>query len=86
MSRRARITLNPAPELEPETEPNQAAEAAPLPKNEAPTGNDFAAAADHPARPSAPAKGALNVGAIIKVIFAGLAVASLVLLWRNRRF
>jgi len=86
MSRRARITLNPAPEPDVETEPNQAREAEPLPKTEARTGNDFAAAANEPARPSAPAKGALNVGAIIKIVFAGLAAASLVLLWRNRRF
>ncbi|MEN8763374.1 MAG: hypothetical protein ABF290_13160 [Thiogranum sp.] len=83
MSKRARITLNP----EMETEPYQAtqAESVPLPDKEPPTHNGFTAAADKPSRPSLPAQRALNVGIIVKVVLAGLAVASLLLLWKNRR-
>jgi hypothetical protein len=83
MSKRARITLNP----EMETEPNQATQAksAPSPETESPAHNGFAAATNKPSRPSPPGKRALNVGTIVKVVFAGLAVASLVLLWKNRR-
>lgn len=85
MSRRARITLNPEAELDVETERNQATEAVQTPEAEARVRNDFAASADNRDRPSAPAKGTLSVGAILKVVFAGLAVAALVLLWKNRR-
>jgi len=83
MSRRARITLNP--EAEVDTEPNQDRVATPLPETETNTRDNFAAAADKPARPSAPASRTLSVGTIIKIVFAGLAVASLVMLWKNRR-
>jgi hypothetical protein len=83
MSKRARITLNP----EMETEPHQAtqAESAPSPGTESPGHNGFAAATDKRSRPPLPGKRALNVGTIVKVVFAGLAVTSLVLLWKNRR-
>ena len=81
MSKRASITLNP----EVETEPNLATETAPLPETEAHAYNGFAPAADKPARPPAAAQRALNIGTIVKLVFAGLAVASLVLLWKNRR-
>jgi len=85
MSKRARITLNPEPELEVESKQNQAAGATPSPETEARARKDFKANVDNPARPSAPAKGTLSVSGIAKVVFAGLAVAALVLLWKNRR-
>ena len=81
MSKRARITLNP----EVETETIQATEAAPLPETEPHAHNGFATAADNPARARAPVQRGLSIGTIVKLVFAGLAVASLVLLWKNRR-
>jgi len=81
MSKRARITLNP----EVETEPTPARETAPLPAAEAHVHNGFDAAADSPSKSSAPANRSLSIGAIVKVLFAGLAVAGLLLLWNNRR-
>ena len=84
MSKRARITLNPEPELEVESKPNQAAGATSSPETEARVHKD-SAAANNRDRPSAPAKGTLSVSGIAKVVLAGLAVAALVLLWKNRR-
>ena len=84
MSRRARITLNPEAELDIEPERNQATEAVQTPEAEARVHKDFAAANNRD-RPSAPAKGTLSVSGIAKVVLAGLAVAALVLLWKNRR-
>jgi hypothetical protein len=81
MSKRARITLEP----EEETKPEQAEEAAPLPETEPRAQNDHAAAEDYSSELSAPARKTPGVGTIFKVIFAGLAVASVVLLWKNRR-
>ena len=84
MSRRARITLNPEAELDVESERNQATKAVQTPEAEARVHKD-SAAANNRDRPSAPAKGTLSVSGIAKVVLAGLAVAALVLLWKNRR-
>ena len=83
MSRRARITLTPEPEVN--SEPNQATETAALPETEAHPHDGLSAAADNPASPSAPAKRSLSVGTIFKAALAGLAVASVLLLWKNRK-
>ena len=47
--------------------------------------NGFAVAEDDVPGQPAPARKALNPVTIAKVIFAGLAVVSVVLLWKNRR-
>ena len=83
MSRRGRITLSPEPEVE--TEPDKAKQTEPVPETRSQIRDDFAAAAEHPSSPSAPAKRALSAGTIFKVVIAGLAVASLIVLWKNRR-
>ncbi len=81
MSKRARITLN----AESETEPDGSKGAEPLPETGTPSRNGFRAAANKPSGPATPTRGSVGVGTIVKAVFAGLAVASLVLLWKNRR-
>lgn len=81
MSKRARITL----ESETETAAGQETGAEPFPENEPHTDDSHTAASDTPPRSPLPAGMALNRGTIVKAVFAGLAVVSLVLLWKNRR-
>lgn len=81
MSKRARITLN----SEMETGTDQETYAEPPPEAEPQVKNGFAVAGDDLPGQSVPARKALNPVTIAKVIFAGLAVVSVVLLWKNRR-
>ncbi|MGB5177163.1 MAG: hypothetical protein WBP44_00390 [Gammaproteobacteria bacterium] len=83
MSKRARITLEPAVD----SKPDQDTEATPQPKTEPDARDDFIPAADKSTGTSVASRWAavLNTGNLVKVVVVGLAAASIVLLWKNRR-
>ena len=59
--------------------------AEPLQDEEPQADDDMTAETDTPTGSPLPAGMSLNTGTIVKAVFAGLAVVSLVLLWKNRR-
>lgn len=81
MSKRARITLDP--EIASETD----ADTEPTPAKEAPdrTADDASGGMVPPPGSTPPRTSTLNVGRVIRFVVAGLAVASLVLLWLKKR-
>ena len=81
MSKRARITLTPEAAGEPEPQE----QAAPSPDTLTNTRSHFNAADDKRPEQPAPAGIALNTGTIVKAVIGGLAVVSMILLWKNRR-
>ena len=83
MSKRARITLNPAVD----SKPDQDTEASHPPKTEPDArDDDFASAADKSSGTSVASRwAALSTGNIVKAVVLGLAAVSIVLLWKNRR-
>lgn len=84
MSKRARITLKPEEDAEPKQDTETTAN--PLPETEPFAQNECTAAADTTPQPSNTSRGEmLTIGAVVKTVFAGLAVAAIVLLWKNRR-
>lgn len=82
MSKRGRITLEPEAGVEPTPE----TETTPLPEDKPDIQNRFDTAHDNISKTSHfPPGGLMTTGNLIKVVAAGLAVVSLVLLWKNRR-
>ena len=81
MSKRARITLSP----EAESEQERAAAAAAVPEAELEPQHGVTTPEDEPATPSLPASWLPSARTIVKAVVIGVAVASAVLLWKNRR-
>lgn len=82
MSKRGRITLEPEASVEPIPD----TETTPLPEDKPDTQNRFDTAHDNTPRTSHfPPGGIMTTGNLVKVVAAGLAIVSLVLLWKNRR-
>ena len=81
MSKRARITLNPDMDTAADPATGSVADQETGPDIR----NDFTTGADNPSGSSGTLGRVLNAGTLVKAVFAGLAVVSLVLLWKNKR-
>ena len=81
MSKRARITLTPESAGEPE--PPQAPD--PSPDVATSDRSRFTAAEDNRPEQPAPVGKALDTRTIVKIVVTGLAVVSMILLWKHRR-
>lgn len=68
-----------------DVEPDMTTDTDPIPEPEPDIHSESLAAADSSPGISLPAGITLNRGTVIKAVVAGLAVVSMVLLWKNRR-